>query len=82
MQVFYAPAVFFLPARCYVNVRDFNYLGCGLCQKGCPAGAISNNAAEEVKEGKKLPWKLIDQSKCVKCGACEAACKFHAVLKK
>ena len=48
--------------------------GCGLCEKGCPNGAVS-------KIGDKL--YAIDESKCIKCDACFAACpdKFKAVQK-
>ena len=56
-------------------------IGCKMCAKGCPAEAISVNAAGEVKEGKKLPYLAIDPSKCVKCGACIATCKFKAIYK-
>jgi len=49
-------------------------VGCGLCEKSCPAGAVS-------KVGDKL--YEIDESKCIKCNACFAACpeKFSAVQK-
>ena len=57
-------------------------VGCKMCAKKCPAGAISVNAANEVKEGKKLPYVVIDSSKCVKCGACMETCKFGAISKK
>ena len=63
------------------NIDEEKCIGCGMCQKGCPAGAISNNPWNEIKEGKKLAWKVIDQNKCVKCGTCEANCKFHAIVK-
>ncbi len=48
--------------------------GCGLCEKGCPIGAVS-------KIGDKM--YAIDESKCIKCDACFAACpdKFKAVQK-
>ena len=57
-------------------------IGCKMCAKKCPAGAISVNASNEVKEGKKLPYVVIDSSKCVKCGACMETCKFGAISKK
>ena len=41
-----------------------------MCAKKCPAGAISG----AVKQP-----HVIDQAKCVKCGACEATCKFGAI---
>lgn len=65
----------------YTIVSD-KCIGCGVCAKQCPAGAIANNADNAVAEGKKLPWKVIDQSKCVKCGACFNTCKFSAIIKK
>ena len=57
-------------------------IGCKMCAKKCPAGAINVNAAGEVKEGKKLPYVVVDQSKCVKCGSCIETCKFGAISKK
>ncbi|MCY2929060.1 MAG: 4Fe-4S binding protein [Planctomycetota bacterium] len=45
--------------------------GCRLCVKKCPVGAVSGEA--------KKPHR-IDVDKCIKCGACAAACKFEAVV--
>lgn len=45
---------------------------CGLCAKHCPTNAISG--------AKGVPY-VIDQSKCIKCGACLEKCKFGAVIK-
>lgn len=45
--------------------------GCGLCVKACPEGAITSM-------GKKKPV-VLDQSKCIKCGACYDVCNLEAV---
>ena len=47
--------------------------GCSLCSKVCPVNAISGQI--------KSPF-VIDQSKCIKCGACIEKCKFGAIVKK
>jgi NADH:ubiquinone oxidoreductase subunit F (NADH-binding)/(2Fe-2S) ferredoxin/NAD-dependent dihydropyrimidine dehydrogenase PreA subunit len=44
--------------------------GCQLCVDVCLQGAIS---------GVKKECHLIDQSKCIKCGACKAVCKLDAI---
>lgn len=44
--------------------------GCSKCAKACPVGAISG----ELKK----PF-TIDQTKCIKCGACIDNCSFKAV---
>ncbi len=47
--------------------------GCTMCKRVCPAGAISG----EVRNP-----HIIDTSKCIKCGACLANCKFGAIVKE
>ena len=54
-------------------------IGCGLCERQCPASAISKT--DYIAEGHKLPSREIDSSKCVKCGLCMASCKFKAISK-
>ena len=46
--------------------------GCGLCARQFPVNAISG----EVKKK-----HVIDVTKCIKCGACMAACPFKAITK-
>lgn len=47
-------------------------IGCTVCARRCPVNCIS---------GERKKVHVIDQSACVKCGACLEACKFGAVLK-
>lgn len=44
--------------------------GCSKCARNCPVNAISG----EIKK----PF-VIDNAKCIKCGACASACNFKAV---
>ncbi len=47
--------------------------GCTKCARQCPVGAI---------EGKVKEVHVINQEKCIKCGACMEACVFKAIIKK
>ncbi|MEA5079732.1 MAG: NADH-quinone oxidoreductase subunit NuoF, partial [Anaerolineaceae bacterium] len=47
-------------------------IGCTSCARGCPVSCISGTVKQV---------HLIDQSKCIKCGACLTRCKFGAVVR-
>ena len=48
-------------------------IGCGLCARTCPVGAISGESRKP---------HTIDTSKCIKCGACVEKCKKMQAIKK
>ena len=48
-------------------------IGCTKCKRNCPVGAISG----EIKKK-----HVIDQSKCIKCGACIDGCPKKAIVKE
>ena len=48
-------------------------MGCTACSRVCPVGAISGTVKKQHQ---------IDQSKCIKCGACMSKCHFHAIVRE
>lgn len=56
----------------YVIIADA-CKGCTACMRVCPTNAITG----KVKEP-----HIIDQSKCIKCGACMEKCRFAAIIKE
>lgn len=48
-------------------------IGCGICRRQCPTGAIT---------GKAKGVHLIDQGRCSKCGLCQQVCPTDAVISK
>jgi NADH:ubiquinone oxidoreductase subunit F (NADH-binding)/Pyruvate/2-oxoacid:ferredoxin oxidoreductase delta subunit len=51
-------------------VIEENCVGCMSCARVCPVGAA---------KGEQREIHSIDQSICIKCGACEEKCKFNAI---
>ncbi|MCL1901217.1 MAG: 4Fe-4S binding protein, partial [Firmicutes bacterium] len=56
----------------YTILKD-KCTGCTRCARVCPTNCISG----KVKE-----THVIDQSRCIKCGACYESCKFDAIIKE
>ncbi len=73
------------PAKVCKNLMSYvvdqdKCIGCGLCERQCPVGAIAKT--DYTAPGHKLPSRVIDADKCIKCGLCLSSCKFKAIEKK
>jgi NAD-dependent dihydropyrimidine dehydrogenase PreA subunit len=56
---------------CYTIITE-KCVGCTACARNCPVSCISG----QVKQP-----HLIDQTRCIKCGACMTRCKFKAIMR-
>jgi NADH-quinone oxidoreductase subunit F len=64
------PALVCKPLLTY-EIDPDKCIGCTLCVRACPVGAVS---------GERKGPHVIDTELCTKCDACRKACKFEAVI--
>lgn len=62
-------------ARCVVNADG---LQCDNCFRQCPTGAISM-VVQDPKNPKSLKVPVVDEARCIGCGACENLCPARPV---
>jgi NADH-quinone oxidoreductase subunit I len=55
-------------------------VACGLCEKICPASAISIVAGEKANADRYPISYILDMSRCVYCGYCEEVCPKEAIV--
>ena len=68
------PARFHAAYRGRVRANAENCVGCGLCVKDCPAGALS------LEKRSKQSFTLRHfAERCAYCAQCEYSCKFNAI---
>lgn len=53
-----------------IQIDPDKCVGCTMCAKGCPTGAITGRVKEK---------HVINQDRCIRCGACLDACKVGAI---
>ncbi len=54
--------------------RSFPCIGCGRCQRACPAGILPWLALREMESGVPDPARLFHVEDCTGCGACGIIC--------
>jgi NADH-quinone oxidoreductase subunit I len=55
-------------------------VACGLCEKMCPASAISIVGGERSSDDRYPVSYTLDMSRCVYCGYCEEVCPKEAIV--
>lgn len=57
-------------ALTHYNIDRKLCVGCTVCARNCPVGAIS---------GERKQPHTVDQNRCIRCGVCYQKCKFNAI---